>query len=622
MSEKKMVMIDGNIAAASVAHALSEVIAIYPITPSSGMGELSDELSAQGRKNIWGSVPDVIELQSEAGAAASVHGALATGAMSTTFTASQGLLLMIPSMYKIAGELTPTVFHISARALATSSLSIFGDHQDVMACRQTGWAMLSSNNVQEAMDLAVIAHSSTLRTRVPFLHFFDGFRTSHETQNVEKTSFDVMKEMVSDDLVAAHRARSLNPENPTIRGTAQNPDTYFQGREGVNKYYDAVPGVVQGEMDKYAKLTGRQYNLFDYYGAPDAEKVVIIMGSGADTVEETIDHLNKKGEKLGMVKVRLFRPFDMKLLVKALPASVKAIAVLDRTKDPGAIGEPLYTDVRTAIAEAQAAGIFSANPLVLGGRYGLGSKEFTPNMVKAVFDNLSGKKIANFIVGVIDDVQNKSLEFDPNFVIVDENLTEALFYGLGADGTVGANKNSIKIISEANAGKPNFNAQAYFSYDSKKSNGYTVSHLRFGNGQIKRPYLINTADFLACHKFSYMEMYDMLKRLKPGGTFLLNSPFAAADVWKNIPVEAQKRIIEKKAKFYVIDAVKIARANGMGTRINTVMQAAYFKIANIIPLDDAVKRMKDAIEKTYGRKGANIVEMNYKTVDAALNAIE
>ena len=622
MSEKKMVMIDGNIAAASVAHALSEVIAIYPITPSSGMGELSDELSAQGRKNIWGSVPDVIELQSEAGAAASVHGALATGAMSTTFTASQGLLLMIPSMYKIAGELTPTVFHISARALATSSLSIFGDHQDVMACRQTGWAMLSSNNVQEAMDLAVIAHSSTLRTRVPFLHFFDGFRTSHETQNVEETSFDVMKEMVSDDLVAAHRARSLNPENPTIRGTAQNPDTYFQGREGVNKYYDAVPGVVQGEMDKYAKLTGRQYNLFDYYGAPDAEKVVIIMGSGADTVEETIDHLNKKGEKLGMVKVRLFRPFDMKLLVKALPASVKAIAVLDRTKDPGAIGEPLYTDVRTAIAEAQAAGIFSANPLVLGGRYGLGSKEFTPNMVKAVFDNLSGKKIANFIVGVIDDVQNKSLEFDPNFVIVDENLTEALFYGLGADGTVGANKNSIKIISEANAGKPNFNAQAYFSYDSKKSNGFTVSHLRFGEGQIKRPYLINTADFLACHKFSYLELYDMLKRLKPGGTFLLNSPFSAADVWKNIPQEAQKRIIEKKARFFVVDAVKIARANGMGTRINTVMQAAYFKIAGIIPQDEAVKRMKEHIKESYGRKGADIVEKNYKTVDAALDAIE
>jgi len=621
MPEKKMVMIDGNTAAAHVAHALSEVIAIYPITPSSPMGELSDEYSAQGRKNLWGTVPDVVELQSEAGAAAAVHGALTTGALSTTFTASQGLLLMIPTMYKVAGELTPTVFHISARALATSSLSIFGDHQDVMACRQAGWAMLASNNVQEVMDLALIAHSATLRSRVPFLHFFDGFRTSHETQNVEETSYEIMGKMIDDDLITAHRARGLNPEKPSIRGTAQNPDTYFQGREGVNKYYDAVPGMVQAEMDKYAKLTGRAYHIFDYYGAKDAEKVVIIMGSGADTVEETVDYLNAKGEKLGMVKVRLFRPFDMKLFVKSLPATVKAIAVLDRTKDPGAIGEPLYTDVRTAIAEAQAAGIapFSGNPLVLGGRYGLGSKEFTPNMVKAVFDNLSGEKKANFIVGIRDDVQNKSLDYDPNFVIVDERLTEALFYGLGADGTVGANKNSIKIISEA---KPNLNAQAYFSYDSKKSNGFTVSHLRFGEGQIKRPYLINTADFLACHKFSYMEMYDMLKRLKTGGTFLLNSPFSAADVWKNIPVEAQQRIIDKKAKFFVIDAVKIARANGMGTRINTVMQAAYFKIADIIPQDEAVKRMKEHIEKSYGRKGANVVEMNYKTVDAALSAIE
>jgi len=624
MSEKKMVMIDGNTAAAHVAHALSEVIAIYPITPSSPMGELSDEFSAQGRKNLWGTVPDVVELQSEAGAAAAVHGALTTGALSTTFTASQGLLLMIPTMYKVAGELTSTVFHISARALATSSLSIFGDHQDVMACRQTGWAMLASNNVQEVMDLALISHAATMRSRVPFLHFFDGFRTSHETQNVEETSYEVMGKMIDDELVTAHRARGLNPEKPSIRGTAQNPDTYFQGREGVNKYYDAVPGIVQAEMDKYATLTGRAYRVFDYHGAKDAEKVVIIMGSGADTVEETVDYLNAKGEKLGMVKVRLFRPFDMKLLMKVLPATVKAIAVLDRTKDPGAIGEPLYTDVRTAIAEAQAAGIapFAKDPLVLGGRYGLGSKEFTPNMVKAVFDNLSGEKKANFIVGIRDDVQNKSLDFDPNFVIVDDNLTEALFYGLGADGTVGANKNSIKIISEANASNPKFNAQAYFSYDSKKSNGFTVSHLRFGEGQIKRPYLINTADFLACHKFSYLELYDMLKRLKPGGTFLLNSPFGAADVWRNIPVEAQKRIIEKKAKFFVVDAVKIARANGMGTRINTVMQAAYFKIAGIIPQDEAVKRMKEHINESYGRKGADIVEKNYKTVDAALNAIE
>ena len=621
MSEKKMVMIDGNTAAAHVAHALSEVIAIYPITPSSPMGELSDEYSARGRKNLWGSVPDVVELQSEAGAAAAVHGALATGAMSTTFTASQGLLLMIPTMYKVAGELTSTVFHISARALATSSLSIFGDHQDVMACRQTGWAMLASNSVQEVMDLAVVAHATTLRSRVPVLHFFDGFRTSHEIQNVEEVSYDVLGSMIDNDLVAAHRARGLNPENPTIKGTAQNPDTYFQGREGVNKYYDAVPGIVQAEMDKYAKLTGRQYHVFDYYGAKDADKVIVIMGSGAETAEETIDYLNSKGEKLGMIKVRLYRPFDVKLFNKALPATVKSIAVLDRTKDPGAIGEPLYEDVRTAIAEIQAAGIaqFSGNPLVLGGRYGLGSKEFTPTMVKAVFDNLSDRKLNGFIVGIRDDVQNKSLDYDMGFALQNTNFTEALFYGLGADGTVGANKNSIKIINEA---RPDLSAQAYFSYDSKKSGGFTVSHLRFGKGAIRRPYLINTADFLACHKFSYMEMYDMLKSIKEGGTFLLNSPFKAAEVWKHLPVEAQQRIIDKKVKFFVIDAAEIARATGMGKRINTVMQAAFFKISGIIPQDEAVKRMKEHIEHSYGRKGADIVEKNYKTVDASLSAIE
>jgi pyruvate-ferredoxin/flavodoxin oxidoreductase len=619
MPEKKMVMIDGNNAAAHVAHALSEVIAIYPITPSSPMGELSDEFSAQKRPNIWGTIPDVVEMQSEAGAAAAAHGALTTGALSVTFTASQGLLLMIPTMYKVAGELTSTVFHISARALATSSLSIFGDHQDVMACRQTGWAMLSSNNVQEVMDMALIAHASTLRSRVPFLHFFDGFRTSHELQKVEEISYDVMRQMIDNDLVIAHRTRGLNPENPHIRGTAQNPDTYFQGREGVNKYYLATPGIVQAEMDKYAKITGRAYHIFDYYGAKDAEKVIIIMGSGADVCEETVDYLNAKGEKTGILKVRLYRPFDVNLFVKALPSTVKAIAVLDRTKDPGAIGEPLYEDVRTAIAEAQAGGSFSGNPLVLGGRYGLGSKEFTPTMVKAVFDNLSGKKIANFIVGIKDDVQGKSLEYDPHFVLAEEGLNEALFYGLGSDGTVGANKNSIKIISEA---KPELNAQAYFSYDSKKSGGFTVSHLRFGKNVIRRPYLINSADFLACHKFSYMETYDMLKMLKQGGTFLLNSPFKAADVWENIPVEAQQRIIDKKLKFYVIHAAEIARATGMGNRINTVMQAAYFKISGILPEAEAVKRMKEHIEHSYGKKGKDVVEKNYKTVDASLSAIE
>jgi pyruvate-ferredoxin/flavodoxin oxidoreductase len=619
MSEKKMVMIDGNTAAAHVAHALSEVIAIYPITPSSPMGELSDEFSAQGRKNIWGTIPDVVEMQSEAGAAAAVHGALATGALSTTFTASQGLLLMIPNMYKIAGELTSTVFHVSARALATSSLSIFGDHQDVMACRQTGWAMLASNSVQEVMDLALIAHASTMRSQVPFLHFFDGFRTSHELQNVEETPYDTMRQMVGDDLLAKHRARGLNPEKPSIRGTAQNPDTYFQGREGVNKYYDAVPSIVQTEMDKYAKLSGRAYHVFDYYGAKDAEKIIIIMGSGAETCEETIDSLNAKGERVGMVKVRLFRPFDAKLFVQALPATVKAIAVLDRTKEPGSLGEPLYEDVRTAIAEMQASGAFSANPVVLGGRYGLGSKEFTPAMVKAVYENLSGKKIANFIVGIKDDVLGKSLDYDEQFVLDEEGMQEALFYGLGADGTVGANKNSIKIISEV---RPDLNAQAYFSYDSKKSGGFTVSHLRFGKGKIRRPYLINSADFLACHKFSYMETYDMLSKIKGGGTFLLNSPFKAADVWKQLPVEVQKQIIDRKVKFYVIDAAEIARSTGMGNRINTVMQAAYFKISKVLPEDEAIKHMKEHIQSSYGKKGADVVEKNYKTVDASLNAVE
>jgi pyruvate-ferredoxin/flavodoxin oxidoreductase len=621
MAEQKMVMIDGNTAAAHVAHALSEVIAIYPITPSSPMAELSDEFSAQGRKNLWGTIPEVVEMQSEAGAAAAVHGALTTGALSTTFTASQGLLLMIPNMYKIAGELTSTVFHISARALATSSLSIFGDHQDVMACRQTGWAMLASNSVQEVMDLALIAHASTLRSRVPFLHFFDGFRTSHELQKIEEVSYDVMKQMIDDELVRQHRLRGLNPENPSIRGTAQNPDTYFQGREGVNKYYNAVPGIVQAEMDKYAKLSGRAYHVFDYYGAKDAEKVIIVMGSGAETCEETVDYLTGKGEKVGIVKVRLYRPFDAELFVKALPPTVTTIAVLDRTKEPGSLGEPLYEDVVAACGVIAQRGQcpWKQFPRILGGRYGLGSKEFTPAMVKAVFDNLSGKQIENFIVGITDDVQGKSLDYDEHFVLAEEGMNEAMFYGLGSDGTVGANKNSIKIIGDA---KPELNAQAYFSYDSKKSGGFTVSHLRFGKGAIRRPYLITKADFLACHKFSYMEQYDMLANIKDGGTFLLNSPFKAADVWKEIPVEAQQRIIDKKVKFYVIDAAEIARSTGMGNRINTVMQAAYFKISGVLPQDEAVKYMKKFIEKSYGKKGADVVQKNYATVDASLNAVE
>jgi len=613
MSDKNLVMIDGNTAAGHVAHALSEVISIYPITPSSPMGEVADEYSAKGKKNIWGTVPDVVEMQSEAGAAGAVHGALTTGALSTTFTASQGLLLMIPNMYKIAGELTSTVFHVAARALATSSLSIFGDHQDVMACRQTGWAMVASNSVQEVMDLAVISHAATLKSRIPFLHFFDGFRTSHEIQKVEEVSYEVMQKMIDDELVRAHRARGLTPENPVIRGTAQNPDVYFQSREGVNKYYDAVPAIVQEEMDKYAKLTGRQYHLFDYYGAKDAEKVIILMGSGADTCEETVEALNKKGEKLGIIKVRLYRPFSAEIFVKAIPASVKAIAVLDRTKEPGSLGEPLYEDVVTALVEMK------KNIPVVGGRYGLGSKEFTPAMVKAVFDNLSGKKMNKFVVGIKDDVLGASLDYDESFTLEEEGMNEAMFYGLGADGTVGANKNSIKIIGDA---KPELNAQAYFSYDSKKSGGFTVSHLRFGKGAIRRPYLITSADFVACHKFTYMETFNMLATAKKGATFLLNSPYDAKTVWANIPIEAQKTIIDKKLKFYVIDAFKIADKAGMGSRINVVMQAAYFKISGVLPEATAVEYMKKFIEKSYGKKGADIVQKNIATIDMALAAVE
>ncbi|MDR0411555.1 MAG: pyruvate:ferredoxin (flavodoxin) oxidoreductase [Treponema sp.] len=614
MSEKHMIMIDGNTAAGQVAHALSEVIAIYPITPSSPMGEVCDELSAQGRKNLWGTIPQVVEMQSEAGAAGAVHGALTTGALSSTFTASQGLLLMIPNMYKIAGELTSTVFHIAARAIAASSLSIFGDHQDVMACRQTGWAMLAANSVQEVMDLATIAHSSTLRSRVPFLHFFDGFRTSHELQKIEEVSQETMRALINDELVHAHRKRGLTPETPYIRGTAQNPDVYFQSREGVNKYYDAVPAIVQEEMDKFAKLTGRQYRLFDYFGAPDAEKIIVVMGSGAETVEETVEYLQSKGEKVGLLKVRLYRPFSLKHLFAVLPQTVKAIAVLDRTKEPGSNGEPLYLDVVEAFSACK-----ERKPLIIGGRYGLGSKEFTPAHVKAVFDNLSGKKTANFVVGIVDDVSGKSLDIDESFILTEEGMNEAMFYGLGSDGTVGANKNSIKIIGDA---KPELSAQAYFSYDSKKSGGFTVSHLRFGRKAIRRPYLITKADFLACHKFSYIETYDMLANIKSAGVFLLNSPFSAAEVWKELPVEVQKRIIDNKLKFYVVNAAEIALKAGMGNRINTVMQAAYFKISGVLEEAHAVEYMKKFVKKSYGKKGDDVVQKNYNTIDAALSAVE
>ena len=614
MANKNMVMIDGNTAAGHVAHALSEVISIYPITPSSPMGEVADEYSAKGKKNIWGTVPDVVEMQSEAGAAGAVHGALTAGALSTTFTASQGLLLMIPNMYKIAGELTSTVFHVAARAIATSALSIFGDHQDVMACRQTGWAMLASNNVQEVMDLAVIAHSSTLKTRIPFIHFFDGFRTSHEIQKVEEVSTDVMRAMIDDDLVRAHRKRGLTPEQPMIRGTAQNPDTYFQSREGVNKYYNAVPDAVQKTMDEYAKLTGRSYHLFDYFGAKDADKVIILMGSGADTVEETVETLNACGGKTGLLKVRLYRPFKAQAFVDALPASVKALAVLDRTKEPGSLGEPLYKDVQTALAETG-----RSVSVVVGGRYGLGSKEFTPAMVKAVFENLDGEKKNHFSVGINDDVLGQSLAYDTSWTLEEEGTNEAMFYGLGSDGTVGANKNSIKIIGDA---RPELNAQAYFSYDSKKSGGFTVSHLRFGKKPIRRPYLITSADFVACHKFTYMETYHMLETAKTGASFLLNSPYDAKTVWSHIPVEQQQAIIDKKMQFYVIDAFKIAEKAGMGNRINVVMQAAYFKISGVLPEAEAVEYMKKFIEKSYGKKGADVVQKNIATIDMALAAVE
>jgi len=620
MSEKKLVMIDGNTAAGHVAHALSEVIAIYPITPSSPMGEVADEYSAKGKKNLWGTVPEVVELQSEGGAAGAVHGALTTGALSSTFTASQGLLLMIPNMYKIAGELTSTVFHIAARALATSSLSIFGDHQDVMACRQTGWAMLASNNVQEVMDLAVISHAATLESRIPFLHFFDGFRTSHEVQKIEEVSYDVMQQMIDTELVRAHRARGLTPENPMIRGTAQNPDVYFQGREGVNKYYLAVPAIVQKTMDKYAKLTGRQYKLYEYFGAKDAEKVIILMGSGCDTVEETVEYLMAKGEKVGVLKVRLYRPFSAEEFVKALPATVKSIAVLDRTKEPGSLGEPLYEDVRTAIGEMQVAGKcqFKDYPVILGGRFGLGSKEFTPAMVKAVFDNLTSGKKANFTIGIEDDLTFTSLKYDASFQLDDAGMHQAMFYGLGSDGTVGANKNSIKIIGEATDNK----AQAYFVYDSKKSGSITTSHLRFGKNAIRKPYLVTQSDFIACHKFTFLEKYDMLSTAKKGATFLLTSPYNKDQVWDHLPVEVQKQIISKELKFYVIDAVTIAEKAGMGGRINVVMQTAFFQISGILPEAEAVSLIKKFIEKSYGKKGADIVKKNIDTIDMALAGVQ
>lgn len=611
---------DGNSACAHVAHAVNEVIAIYPITPSSPMGEISDEKSAAGQKNIWGTIPQVSELQSEAGAAGAVHGMLSTGALTTTFTASQGLLLMIPNMYKIAGEMIPTVFHVTARAIACQGLSIFGDHSDVMAVRQTGWALLNSTTVQEAMDFAIIAHAATLEAKVPFMHFFDGFRTSHELQKIEELSFDDMRAMIDNSLVHRFRAESMSPDHPILRGTAQNPDIYFQGRETVNKYIAACPAIVQKYMDKFAKITGRQYHLFDYEGAPDAEKVIILMGSGCDTTHQTVEHLTEKGEKVGLLKVRLYRPFDGTAMVNALPASVKKIAVLDRTKEPGSVGEPLYEDVRTAIGEAMQNKVskFSEWPMVIGGRYGLGSAEFTPAMVKAVFDELSSNTPKNhFVVGIVDDVTGNYLPFDRSYSIECDDCYRALFYGLGSDGTVSANKNSIKIISD----KTDNYTQGYFSYDSRKAGTVTVSHLRFGKDPIRHPYLVTKANFIACHNFSFIEKVNMLDNLAVGGSFLLTSEYDKDTVWSKLPGRVQKQIIDKNAKFYVIDAMGIGHKIGLGARINTIMQTAFFKISKVIDQNLAIDSIKYAIKKTYGKKGDAIVNMNISSIDMALEGI-
>ncbi len=610
-STRSKVTIDGNEAAAYVAHQINEVIAIYPITPSSPMGEWADQWSAERKPNIWGTVPTVIEMQSEGGAAGALHGALQAGSLSTTFTASQGLLLMIPNMYKIAGELTATVFHIAARSLAAQALSIFGDHSDVMAARATGFAMLASNSIQEVMDFALISQAASLEARVPFLHFFDGFRTSHEVAKVEQLTPDDMRAMMDEELIRAHRARALSPDRPVIRGTAQNPDVYFQAREAVNSFYRACPTIVQNAMDEFANLVGRQYHLFDYAGAPDAERVVVLMGSGAEVAEEAVDYLTASGEKVGLLKVRLFRPFSVEHFVHALPASVKSIAVLDRTKEPGAVGEPLYMDVITALVEAQITG-----KRVIGGRYGLSSKEFTPAMVKGVFDELSKPAPKNhFTIGIYDDVTHTSLEWDPRFSTEVPGTVRALFYGLGADGTVGANKNSIKIIGEET---DNY-AQGYFVYDSKKSGAITTSHLRFGPRPLHSSYLITSANFVACHQFSLLERMEMLKAAEPGATFLLNSPYGPEEVWNHLPRTVQKQIIDKKLKFYVIDGYQVAKDTGMGVRINTIMQTCFFAISGVLPREEAIAAIKHTIEKTYGKRGEAVVKKNFAAVDEALS---
>ncbi|AFZ05971.1 pyruvate ferredoxin/flavodoxin oxidoreductase [Oscillatoria nigro-viridis PCC 7112] len=611
MPLKTFVTIDGNEAVARVAYRLSEVIAIYPITPASTMGEWADAWASAEQRNVWGTVPSVVEMQSEAGAAGTVHGALQAGTLTTTFTASQGLLLMIPNLYKIAGELTPAVIHIAARSLAAQGLSIFGDHSDVMAVRGTGCGLLCSASVQESQDLAAIATRATLESRIPFLHFFDGFRTSHEIQKVELLSDDELRAFIPNELILAHRDRALTPDRPVIRGTAQNPDVYFQARETVNRFYNACPDLVQQAMDEFAQLTGRQYQLYEYYGDPAAEQVIVLMGSGCETVHETVDYLNARGAKLGVLKVRLYRPFDGSRLVAALPESVKAIAVLDRAKEPGSTGEPLYLDVLSALVESNRHDI-----QVVGGRYGLSSKEFTPAMVKAVFDNLTADEPLNhFTVGIYDDVTHTSLNYDPSFSTEPDNVVRAIFYGLGADGTVGANKNSIKIIGEET---DNY-AQGYFVYDSKKSGSVTVSHLRFGPELIRSTYLVSSANFVACHQWEFVEKFDLLDAAKPEAIFLLNSPYNPEETWMRLPERLKAQIVEKQLKLYVINASQVARETGMSRHINTVMQVCFFAVAGVLPREEAIARIKQSIRKTYGKKGEAIVEMNLKAVDRTLD---
>jgi pyruvate-ferredoxin/flavodoxin oxidoreductase len=617
MAGRRKITVDGNEAAASVAYRGSEVIAIYPITPSSAMGELADAWAFERRPNLWGTVPQVVEMQSEGGAAGAVHGALQAGSLATTFTASQGLLLMIPNMYKIAGELTPFVMHVAARTLATHALSIFGDHSDVMACRQTGFALLASGSVQEAHDLALVAEAATLRSRIPFLHFFDGFRTSHELAKIEELTDDDLRSVLDEDLIRAHRARALTPDHPVIRGTAQNPDAFFQAREAANPFYAAAPAIVQMMMDRLADLTGRRYHLFDYTGHPEAERVIVLMGSGAEAVHETVEHLVARGEKVGLLRVRLYRPFSIPDFVSALPRTVRTLTVLDRTKEPGAPGDPLYLDVVTALREAADEGLsaFFEEPRVVTGRYGLSSKEFNPAMVKAVFDEMAQERPKNhFTVGIYDDVSHTSLPYDPAFDIEPDDVVRAVFYGLGADGTVGANKNSIKIIGE----ETGLEAQGYFVYDSKKAGAVTVSHLRFGPHPIRSTYLIRRAQFVACHQFDFLERYDVLETAMPGAVFLLSSPYGPAEVWDHLPLEVQESIVEKDLRFYVIDAYGVAREAGMSGRINTIMQTCFFALSNVLPREEAIARIKEAIEKTYGKRGAEVVRRNFQVVDEAL----